>query len=122
MRLICSVFVTSFLLSWFAPTPVVGQSTPYFQGKTILLVQGREPAGTGALRAQAAIPFLKKYLPGEPIIVTQFMPGGGGRKASNYVYRNAKPDGLTIGNVGSGLIANAVLGATGVEYDIDKII
>jgi len=102
--------------------PLLAQSAPYFQGKTILLIQGREPGGTGALRVQAAIPFLKKYLPGEPIIVTQFMPGGGGRKATNYVYRNAKPDGLTIGNVGSGLVANAVLGSTGVEYDIDKMI
>ena len=102
--------------------PLLAQSTPYFQGKTILLVQGREPGGTGALRAQAAIPFLRKYLPGEPIIVTQFMPGGGGRKASNYIYHNAKPDGLTFANVGSGLIANAILGSTGVEYDIDKLV
>ncbi len=102
--------------------PLFAQSTPYFQGKTIMLVQGREPGGTGALRAQAAIPFLRKYLPGEPIIVTQFMPGGGGRKASNYIYHNAKPDGLTFANVGSGLIANSVLGSTGVEYDIDKLI
>jgi tripartite-type tricarboxylate transporter receptor subunit TctC len=98
------------------------QSAPYFQGKTIMLIQGREPGGTGAMRAQAVIPFLRKYIPGEPIIVTQFMPGGGGRKAANYIYRNAKPDGLTLGNVGSGLVANAVLGSTGVEYDIDKLI
>ena len=98
------------------------QSAPYFQGKTIVLVQGREPGGTGALRVQAAIPFLKKYLPGEPTIVAQFMPGGGGRKATNYIFHNAKPDGLMLGNVGSGLIANAVLGASGVEYDIDKLI
>jgi tripartite-type tricarboxylate transporter receptor subunit TctC len=107
------------LLVW---APLFAQSAPYFQGKTILLIQGREPGGTGALRVQAAIPFLKKYLPSEPIIVTQFMPGGGGRKATNYVYRNAKPDGLTLGNVGSGLVANAVLGSIGVEYDIDKMI
>jgi tripartite-type tricarboxylate transporter receptor subunit TctC len=102
--------------------PANPQTTPYFQGKTIILVQGREPGGTGALRVQAAIPFLRKYIPGEPTIVTQFMTGGGGRKATNYIYRNAKPDGLTIGNVGSGLVANAVLGSVGVEYDIDKLI
>lgn len=110
------------LIATLASAPLFAQSTPYFQGKTIVLVQGREPGGTGALRAQAAIPFLRKYLPGEPIIVTQFMPGGGGRKATNYIYHNAKPDGLTFGNVGSGLIANAVLGSTGVDYDIDKIV
>ena len=105
-----------------AISQLFAQSAPYFQGKTIVLVQGREPGGTGALRVQAALPFLKKYLPGEPIIVTQFMPGGGGRKATNFIYRNAKPDGLTIGNVGSGLVANAVLGSTGVDYDLDKLI
>ena len=101
---------------------VFAQATPYFQGKTIMLIQGREPGGTGALRTQAVIPFLRKYIPGEPIIVTQFMPGGGGRKATNYISRNAKPDGLTIGNMGSGLVANAVLGSIGVEYDIDKLV
>ena len=122
MRLRNSLFALSLVCSLFVASPLFSQAAPYFQGKTILLIQGREPGGTGALRAQAALPFLKKYLPGEPIIVTQFMAGGGGRKASNYVYRNAKPDGLTIGNVGSGLIANAVLGAIGVEYDIDKIV
>ncbi|MGZ8426508.1 MAG: hypothetical protein ACXWYD_16290, partial [Candidatus Binatia bacterium] len=78
-----SAVVTLFVA--LGSAPLFGQSTPYFQGKTILLIQGREPGGTGALRAQAALPFLKKYLPGEPVIVTQFMPGGGGRKASNFV-------------------------------------
>jgi tripartite-type tricarboxylate transporter receptor subunit TctC len=115
---LCAVMGLAVLLG---SVPLRAQSGPSFQGKTIVLVQGREPGGTGALRVQAAIPFLKKYLPGEPIIVAQFMPGGGGRKATNYIYHNAKPDGLTVGNVGSGLIANAVLGASGVEYDIDKL-
>jgi tripartite-type tricarboxylate transporter receptor subunit TctC len=110
------------LFVWIGKAPSFAQTAPYFQGKTILLIQGREPGGTGALRVQAAIPFLRKYLPGEPVIVTQFMAGGGGRRATNHVYRNAKPDGLTIGNVGSGLVANAVLGSTGVEYDLDKLI
>ena len=122
MKQIISLSALLLLSGLLGGAPLFGQTAPYFQGKTILLVQGREPGGTGALRVQAAIRFLKKYLPGEPIIVTQFMPGGGGRKASNFIARNAKPDGFTLGNVGSGLIANAVLGATGVEYDIDKLI
>jgi tripartite-type tricarboxylate transporter receptor subunit TctC len=112
----------SVMLSIALGSPVVAQSAPYYQGKTIVLIQGREPGGTGAMRAQAAIPFLRKYIPGEPVIVTQFMPGGGGRKAANYIFRNAKPDGLTIGNVGSGLVTNFVLGTTGVQYDIDRFI
>jgi tripartite-type tricarboxylate transporter receptor subunit TctC len=122
MRINLILIAVALFISMMVNSSLFAQSTPYFQGKTIVLVQGREPGGTGALRVQAALPFLKRYLPGQPIIVTQFMPGGGGRKATNYVARNAKPDGLTIGNVGSGLVANAVLGSTGVEYDIDKLI
>ena len=122
MALKLSMAALGILSALVGSAPLLAQTTPYFQGKTILLVQGREPGGTGALRAQAAIPFLRKYLPGEPIIVTQFMPGGGGRKAANYIYHSAKPDGLMFANVGSGLIANAVLGSTGVDYDIDKFV
>lgn len=74
------------------------------------------------MRVQAAIPFLKKYIPGQPTIITQFMAGGGGRKATNHIYNNVTPDGLILGNVGAGLIANAVLGATGVQYELDKLV
>jgi tripartite-type tricarboxylate transporter receptor subunit TctC len=50
----------------------------------------------------------------------QYMAGGGGRQAANHVYNVAKPDGLTIGSMGAALVTNAVLGAQGVQYDIDK--
>jgi tripartite-type tricarboxylate transporter receptor subunit TctC len=50
------------------------------------------------------------------------MDGGGGRKATNHIFGGARPDGLTIGNVGAGLVANAVLREPGVQYDLDKLI
>ena len=95
---------------------------PFYQDKTITIIQGREPGALGDNRVRALVPFLRKYIPGNPAIVSEFMPGGGGRKGTNHVFRVARPDGLTIGNVGSGLVANAVLGEPGVEYDLDKLI
>lgn len=95
---------------------------PFYQGKTITVIQGREPGGTGDMRVRAVIPYLRKYIPGNPTIVTEFMPGAGGRKATNHIYRGVRPDGLTIGNVGAGLVANAALGEPGVQYDLDKLI
>jgi tripartite-type tricarboxylate transporter receptor subunit TctC len=50
------------------------------------------------------------------------MPGAAGMKAVNYIYSTAKPDGLTITAVGSGLAAGAILGLPGANYDIDKLI
>ncbi|MGH7772593.1 MAG: hypothetical protein ACREQA_10205 [Candidatus Binatia bacterium] len=98
----------------------VHAQSSYYQGKTIRLIQGREPGGSGDIRSRAVIPFLKKYIPGNPNIVNEFMPGGGGRKAANYLFGTARPDGLTIGHVSSGIVTSAVLGETGVQYDVDK--
>jgi tripartite-type tricarboxylate transporter receptor subunit TctC len=93
---------------------------PFYQGKTITIIQGRDPGGTGDMRVRAMIPFLQKYIPGNPTVVSEYMPGGGGRKAANHVYRSARPDGLTIGNPGIGMVSSAVLGESGVLYDLDK--
>jgi tripartite-type tricarboxylate transporter receptor subunit TctC len=94
--------------------------SPYYQGKTIKLIQGREGGGSGDIRSRAVVPFLRKYIPGNPNIVSEFMPGGGGRKTANYIFSTARPDGLTIGHVSSGIVTSAVLGETGVQYDLDK--
>jgi len=101
------------------PNLVLSQA-PFFQGKTVTIIQGRDPGGTGDLRVKALFPFLQKYIPGNPTIVSEYMPGGGSRKAANHIYRTARPDGLTIGNFSSAMVSLAILGETGVLYDIDK--
>lgn len=98
----------------------VDAQSSFYQGKTIRLIQGREPGGSGDTRSRGVIPYLRKYIPGNPNIVSEYMPGGGGRKAANYLFASARPDGLTIGHVSSGIVTSAVLGETGVQYDIDK--
>jgi tripartite-type tricarboxylate transporter receptor subunit TctC len=103
------------------PAEVLSQ-TPYYQGKTITMLRGGEPGGSGDMQARALIPFMKKYIPGNPTIVIENMPGAAGMKAVNYAYSTAKPDGLTITAVGSGLASGAILGLPGVRYDIDKLI
>jgi len=110
------VFLTCLSLS---PGELFAQA-PYYQGKTITIVQGRDPGGTGDMRVRAMIPFVQKYTPGNPTVVSEYMPGGGGRKAANHIYRSSRPDGLTIGNPGLGMVSSAVLGESGVLYDLDK--
>ena len=83
------------------------------------MIEGRSPGGVGDLRTKAILPFLQKYIPGNPTIVPEYMPGGGGRQAANYVYR-AKAEGLTIGASSPGVLASAILGEPGVEYNPDK--
>jgi tripartite-type tricarboxylate transporter receptor subunit TctC len=109
---------------WFGylllqPSWVFSQ-VPFYQGKTITVISGQEPGGTGDMRLKAVLSYLKKHIPGQPNLVPEYMPGGGGRKAANYIYRTARPDGLTLGFPPGGFIMFAVLGETGVNYDLDK--
>jgi tripartite-type tricarboxylate transporter receptor subunit TctC len=117
--LLLSVEAALAAVLFYLPAPVLAQA-PFYQGKTLIIVQGRDPGGTGDLRVKALFPFLQKYIPGNPTIVSEYMPGGGSRKAANHIYRTARPDGLTIGNFSSAMISLAILGESGVLYDIDK--
>jgi tripartite-type tricarboxylate transporter receptor subunit TctC len=96
--------------------------TPFYQDKTISVVLGGPPGGSADMRTRAVTTLLRKHIPGNPTLIIQHMAAGGGRQAANHVYRGARPDGLTIGSMGAALVTNAVLGATGVQYDIDKFI
>jgi tripartite-type tricarboxylate transporter receptor subunit TctC len=93
---------------------------PFYQGKTITVIAGTAPGGIGDNRVKAMVPFLRKYIPGNPAIVLQYMDGGGGRQVGNHMYRNARPDGLTIGAFSSAVIGLNLLGESGVMYDVDK--
>jgi tripartite-type tricarboxylate transporter receptor subunit TctC len=94
--------------------------TPYYAGKTITIIRGGGAGGSGEFQSRALMPYLKKYIPGNPSIVMEFMEGASGRKAANYLY-TAKPDGLKIGSAGA-MIPGPILGLPGSNYDIDKFI
>ena len=102
------------------PNAVFSQAS-FYQGKTIKVINN-DPGGTAGLRVKTVMTHLRKYIPGSPTLVIEFIEGGGGRRAANHVFQNAKPDGLTIGALSSSIIGLQVMKETGVMYDIDKFI
>jgi tripartite-type tricarboxylate transporter receptor subunit TctC len=107
------------VLAGLSPGQGLAQA-PFYQGKTITVIAGTAPGGIGDNRVKSMIPFLRKYIPGNPAIVVQYMDGGGGRQVGNHMYRNARPDGLTIGAFSSGVIGLNLLRESGVMYEVDK--
>jgi tripartite-type tricarboxylate transporter receptor subunit TctC len=63
---------------------------------------------------------LRKYIPGEPTITVENMPGAGHLIGANYVYKVAKPDGLTMGHFIGSLFLQQLLGKPGVEFEALK--
>ena len=93
---------------------------PFYEKKTIQVIIGSAPGGLydrwGRLFAQ----YLGKYIPGNPNLVAQNMPGGGSMVATNYLYGLAKPDGLTIGMFQTFMYLQQLVGVPEVKYDVRK--
>ena len=88
---------------------VVGGSTSaladdFYKGKTIRFVVGYAPGGGYDTYTRAVVRHMGKHLPGNPTPIVQNMTGGGSLIAANYIYKRAKPDGLTVGIWNSGIL------------------
>jgi putative tricarboxylic transport membrane protein len=121
LRLVMTSLWSASLVGALMPHQAWPQA-PYYEGKTIKAIVGQAPGGLGANRVKAVVPFLQKYIPGKPHIMTEYMEGAGGQKAANYVHKTARPDGLTIAFWSAGAVPAAVLGQLGVLYDLDEAI
>ena len=95
----------------------VAAQAPFFQSKTIRIVVSQSPGGGFDAYSRALARHLGKYLAGNPATLVQNMPGAGNMIAVNYLYRVAKPDGLTIGNFVGGVVLEQLLGRKGIEFD-----
>lgn len=67
-----------------------------FEGKSVKVIIPTTAGGGTDISARLLARFLGQYLPGNPSIVPQNMPGSGGVKPFNYFAQQVKPDGLTI--------------------------
>ena len=113
------LLMTIELFSFAWTGPVLAQES-FYKGKTIRLIVGTEPGGGFDTYSRAIARNMSKYIPGAPAIVVENMPGAAHLISANYIYKIAKPDGLTIGNFTGTLLLGQVLGRPGVEFDARK--
>jgi tripartite-type tricarboxylate transporter receptor subunit TctC len=91
--------------------------TSFFEGKTARILVGFSPGGSYDLWARLIARHMGKHIPGNPSFIVQNMTGGGSMVAANYVYKVAKPDGLTIAVVTPGLFIEQLAGRKEVQFD-----
>ncbi|HLN86522.1 MAG TPA: hypothetical protein VK200_08660, partial [Candidatus Limnocylindrales bacterium] len=89
----------------------------FFRGKTIRLIVGLAPGGGFDTYSRVIARHMGKHIPGNPTMIVDNMPGAASLLAANFIYKAAKPDGLTIGNFVGGLVFQQILGLAGVEFD-----
>ena len=80
----------------------------FYKGKTIKILRGGGPGGSGEFQTRALMRVLEKHIPGQPSLMLEFVSGAAGRKAANVIYNSTRPDGLTIGSIGAGLVLGPI--------------
>jgi len=97
-------------------SPVSAQDS-FYKGKTVRIIVGAAAGGGYDTYSRTIARHMGKYIPGNPTIVVDNMPGAGFLISANHMYKVAKPDGLTIGHFIGGLFLQQLLGKPGVEFD-----
>jgi tripartite-type tricarboxylate transporter receptor subunit TctC len=101
-------------------TQLLAGEAPYYEGKTMRIIVTSGAGGGTDAAARLVSRFISKYVPGNPKIAVQNMPGGGGTIANNYFASEAKSDGLTLLQDSSSGVMNFVRGGPTVKYDPRK--
>jgi tripartite-type tricarboxylate transporter receptor subunit TctC len=83
----------------FTATTRADPVADFYRGKTVRLIVGYGPGGSYDLYGRLAAEFLGRHIPGSPTVVTVNMPGAGGLKAVDYLYKVAPQDGTHLGSV-----------------------
>lgn len=112
-----SFLVLAWLLSFAIMVRDAQSAAPFYEGKTIRIIVGASAGGGYDTYSRAIARHIAKHIPGSPTVVVENMPGAGTLISANYVYKAAKPDGLTIGHFIGGLILQQLLGKAGIEFD-----
>ena len=86
--------------SWHLATMTAAKAqsvADFYRGKTITYNLAVPDGASWGLYARTFIEHLRKHIPGNPNIILQVMPGGGGVAAGNHIFNVAVKDGTVIG-------------------------
>ncbi len=103
-----------------APSAGSAADDMFFKGKTIRIVVAFSVGGGFDLYSRTIGRYMGRYIPGNPRFLVQNRTGAGGLISANYVYRKAKPDGLTIGNFPGSLFWARLYGQKGIQFVSSK--
>ncbi len=94
----------------------------FYKGKTITAVVPFAPGGGYAIYTQIVARHLPRFVPGNPTVVPQHMPGAGGILASNHIFNIARRDGSVMAMVSDSVALASVIDADKIKYKVNDFI
>src|SRR6185503_20939007 len=94
----------------------------FYSGKTIRITVGAAAGGGNDTYARLLARQFGKYIPGNPAIIIQNIPGAGANKAAAYVALQAPRDGTAIGAIQPSSVLQPLLSDNKLPHDPSKFI
>ena len=118
MRLVSCILAASLSL----PAPAAAEEVAdFYRGRSVELIVSSGAGGGYDLNARLLARHLGRFVPGNPTIVVNNMPGAGGIRAANYLYNVAPRDGSVIATFTNAMITEPLLGNEAVRFDPAKL-
>src|SRR5579864_6320082 len=92
----------------------------FYKGKQVRFIVGTAAGQDYDTWARLIARYLPRFLPGNPTIVVENMPGAGHILATNYLFNLAPRDGTAIGMVSRNMTEAAIMKLPNVRFDPGK--
>jgi len=94
---------------------------PFYKGKMVRIVVYASPGGGYDTYSRLLGRHLSQYIPGNPSIIIQNMPGAGGVVATNYMYNKAPRDGTVFAMLPWRIWGLQLAGDPKAKFDFTKM-
>jgi tripartite-type tricarboxylate transporter receptor subunit TctC len=100
------------------PSAAIGQSVEqFYRGRTVTLVVGTSPGGINDISSRLVARHLGRFIPGNPNIIVQNVPGGGGLVTANRIFNASERDGSVITKLERAVPQLAIQGNRNANFD-----
>jgi tripartite-type tricarboxylate transporter receptor subunit TctC len=115
----CAAAILALCIGFVGPSSAQ-TAADFFRGKTINFIVVFAPGGTYDFYSRLVATHLPRFVPGNPKIVVQYMPGAGGLNGAAHLATQSPRDGSELGMVDRGIAVNQVLHAESTPFDAGK--
>ena len=120
-RLALACLATAAACALPAAARAAGEVEAFYKGKTITLFVATSPGGNYDLNGRLVSRHLGRFIPGNPNVVVQNVPGAGGLLLANRLYNTAEKDGSVIAIMERGTPQLAYEGDVNARFDPLKL-
>lgn len=92
----------------------------FYAGKTVRVIVATTAGSLFDAWGRIMARHMPKYIPGNPNMIVENMPGAGQLIGANHIYNAAPKDGTVIGSFVETHVVNQLTGGKGIEFDMAR--